>query len=357
MNIIHLVQDPGIRPGSKKGAAAHVDAMCRAFAGLGARVARVHGATAEEAAAGLDAALSDGADLVYERYALGAHEGARVARERGLAHVYEVNAPLEDEAQRWRGVARGEVDRDLERESLAAATLVLCVSRSVADYAIARGARPGSIVVRPNGVDASVFQPLDPSEADRLRARTFPELASPFVVGFHGRLRPWHGLARIVDATAELVGRGVEAALLCVGEGAFEPAIAGKLDPCRWQHIPWCRTEELARWVASFHVVPFGYEPDRDCYFSPLKLRESMATGAVPIVPRLGELPETVRHGEAGIVVTPGSVESMADAMELLARHPAERGRLGRAARSAVADDSWDSIARDVLARTSEVTS
>lgn len=348
MRIVHLVQDRGIRPAAKKGAAVHVAAMCDAFAALGADVVRIHASTAEEARAHLErASLAGPVDVLYERYALGAFAGSVFASTARIPHILEVNAPLEDEAVRWRGAGGAALDREAEHQLFRAAHRVLCVSPLVAEYAKRRGADASSAWVCPNGVDAGLFRPIDGMDAER--QAWFPALERPFVVGFHGRLRPWHGFDRIVASCREALAGGVNLAVLCVGEGDYAEVLGASLPKERWRHEPWCDQRELARWVAGFHVLPFGYDPDVACYFSPLKLREAMAAGVVPIVPDLGDLPEAVEHGRAGVIYRAGDDGALAAALTGLARVPRRRTKMALAAREVALDHSWEKIARNVL--------
>ncbi len=350
MKILHLVQDKGIRPRSKKGAAVHVAAMCTAFRKLGADVTSVHASNALEARRMMEAVLGEAPiDLIYERYALDALEGSRFAASLRIPHVLEVNAPLEDEAVKWRGANPTSLNRDGESKAFQGASMVLCVSPMVADYAKTRGASPSTILVRPNAVDAELFRPMKESAANR--AIWFPDLDAPFVVGFHGRLRPWHGFHRVVDACSDALRSGTNLAMLCVGEGDYQECLERALPRSRWHHEPWCDQNQLARWVAGFHTIAFGYDRETDCYFSPLKLREAMAAEVVPIVPNQGELPAAVGHGSAGVVYDQSEDDptALSRAIQSLAKNKDRRVSLGKAARAAASRTSWTQIAEEVL--------
>ncbi|MBI5434958.1 MAG: glycosyltransferase, partial [Planctomycetes bacterium] len=215
MRVVHLNQDPGTGPAKKKGAAVHVACMRRAFERRGATVAGLDVPGREVALGELRALHADGGiDLIYERYALDADAGATFAREHGVPLVLEVNAPLLLEAAEHRGRAVAAEDEARERAVLTAAHVVLCVSNGVADYVRGRGIDPTRVIVRPNGVDSDVFRPR--AATDTLRTEL--GLDRRFVVGFHGRLRPWHGFENVVEAARRLAQRGVDSHVLAVGE-------------------------------------------------------------------------------------------------------------------------------------------
>ncbi|HYR68656.1 MAG TPA: glycosyltransferase, partial [Candidatus Dormibacteraeota bacterium] len=54
-------------------------------------------------------------DIVYERYALSSIAGSLLARRLGIPHILEVNAPLADEEDRFRGLSLPRLTRRLER--------------------------------------------------------------------------------------------------------------------------------------------------------------------------------------------------------------------------------------------------
>jgi len=77
---------------------------------------------------------------------------------------------------------------------------------------------------------------------------------------------------------------------------------------------------------------------------------EPMARGVPVIASRVGGLPEVVRDGETGLLVTPGDEAELAGAMRRLLLDPAERKRLGaNGRRRAVAHFSPDAQLRELL--------
>ncbi len=63
---------------------------------------------------------------------------------------------------------------------------------------------------------------------------------------------------------------------------------------------------------------------------------QAMAAGKPIVASRIGGIPETVRNGVSGIIVEPGDVEQLAEAIVRLARDPSLREQLGRAGRERV---------------------
>ena len=344
MRVAFVNQDPGVGPGRRKGASAHVAALQAALARVGAQVQAFelkHDAELELALAAAHAERPF--ECVYERYALGACAASRFARRCDLPHLLEVNAPLLEEACEQRGYQANSEDFEREREVFRAATWLLPVSRAVRDYVVERGAEPARVRVTPNAVDTRWFRPDAPRPAD-LRLP-----AGALVVGFHGRLRPWHNIELLVSSLERVLARGREVHVLAVGEGDFARALA-PLGSQRWTQRAWMGAEQLAQHVACFDVLALTYAAERKCYFSPLKLFEAMACGVAPIVPALGELPELVEHGACGAVVPAGDAQALSELLVRWCDDRSEWQRLGAAAACKAAQRSWDDVAREVLA-------
>ena len=345
MRVACVNQDPGIHPGKKKGAAVHVNAMRSAFERLGSEVLGIDEASDDALRARLLAEHRQAPlGLLYERYALGKSAAARFAEEHGLPRILEVNAPLALEAQTHRGRAISDEDLFEDRLAFDSATRIFAVSRAVADYAVERGADAARVEVVPNGIDTELFHPR-PKDAAKRQLEIDP---ARFVVGFHGRLRPWHGFERVVEILAQLLQAGAEVHLVTAGEGPYAE-LAAALPEERRTHLAWVEHAHMGEVVAAFDAVVLPYDPAQPCYFSPLKLAEAMACGAVPVVAGLGDLPHAVRHGEDGFVLPAGDLTGFAAALEELVRDPSLHSRLGRAAAERVRGQTWTSIAKRAL--------
>lgn len=347
MRIVCLNQDAGIAPARKKGAAVHLAAMREAFADLGHQVVPLDASDDARVEADLEAArAAGGIDLVYERYALGKDGGARFCQAHRLPLVLEVNAPLADEEARYRGGGEDPAVAARERTLFASAGLVIAVSSEVARYAIARGAVPARVHVRPNGVDTRRFRPRQPG--DPVRARLVPE--GRFALGFHGRLRPWHGFELFTRAAARLLALGEPVHLVLVGEGEFDPHLAAaRIPPERVTRSAWVDHAEIGPYVASFDALPLTYDPSAPCYFSPLKLAEAMACGVVPVLPPLGDLAQAAREGVDALFYPAGDLEALVGKLRGLIADPVQRARLAQAAVENARAKSWSAIAAFVL--------
>jgi len=347
VRIVCLNQDSGIGPARKKGAAVHLAAMRGAFHALGAEVVGLDESDPARVEIGLGEALATGGvDLVYERYALGKHGAARFCRQNRNPLVLEVNAPLAVEEGRYRGGESDPAATVRDKELFGAAELVIAVSSPVARYARERGAAPERVHVRPNGVDTQLFRPR--GSGDPVRAKLVP--GDRFALGFHGRLRPWHGFALFARAAARLLELGEPVHLVLVGEGDFGPDLSlAAIPDDRVTRIPWVEHARIGPYVASFDALPLTYDPAAPCYFSPLKLAEAMACGVVPVLPALGDLVSAATHYVDALFYTPGELEGLVAGLRRLIADPPGRARLAEGAIENARRKSWNEIAAFVL--------
>jgi len=342
--VVSVNQDAGIGPRRAKGAAVHLNAMRAAFSRLGANCQGIDEPDDSRLNEALLGVLDMGpVDLIYERYALGKSAAARFAAEHGIPLVLEVNAPLADEQRRWRGASNEQEDARQDAFAMGVACKVVAVSSEVARYAIQRGAQAERVEVFPNGIDTERFNLS--VRADSVRRSLLPP--DRFVIGFHGRVRPWHSFAMLADVAGSLLEQGYDIHLLVVGEGDF--ACLRRLPEERYTRVHWQPHREIPRYVAAFDVLPLTYQADMPCYFSPLKLMEAMACGVVPLVPDLGDLPASVKHGATGLVYAAGDAEQLLEQMLRLIADKALLESMGRRAAKEAGRHSWEQIAGEVL--------
>jgi glycosyltransferase involved in cell wall biosynthesis len=366
MRLLFLTADPGVPVLGHKGASVHVRELIRALAALGAEIhvasprigwegdslevpVRMHGipgvlpkrSTPAELTAAVDAqaqalaelAVRQEVDAIYERFSLFSAAGVRVARELGLAHVLEVNAPLREEAASYRTLPHPELAAAVEEEVMDGTDRVLAVSCALAATLIDQGLAASKVEVVPNGVAANRFP-----EPRRDPCR--------FVVGFAGSLKPWHGVETLADAVAAVPGVHLEV----FGEGPLEEALS-RVPSDRITRLGVRPHEEVLERMAGWDAGLAPYAPVQRFWFSPLKVLEYMAAGTCPVVSDVGDARQTLGGGERGVLVAPADAGALADAIRGLASDRRNARRLGRRAREWVRRQrSWGLNAARALA-------
>ena len=301
-------------------------------------------------------------DLVMERYSLWSDAAMTWTRACGVPGVLEVNSPLVDEQAQHRVLADRVGAEAIARRAFDAADSVIAVSEPVARWVLDRTDNRNVTVV-PNGVDTRYIRPgLEgrPQAASHLDQRGEPQAAShldqqtPFVIGFVGTLKPWHGVEVLVEAFARLARTDDGTRLRLVGDGPQRAAIAAQAERLGVADrvdlvgavAPERMPEELAR--MDLAVAPYPQLPD--FYFSPLKLYEYLAAGLPVVASDIGPVGEVLDGGHLGVLVTPGDMTELAAALAGLrsdAALRAELGDLGR--RAAVSRHDWSLVVSRIL--------
>lgn len=184
-------------------------------------------------------------------------------------------------------------------------------------------ARERIALIRGSGVDTTHFAPL-------------PEPAGPgLIVALVARMLRSKGVLDAVGAVRRLRAEGVTVELLLAGP--TDPDNPDSLDEAELAALT---SEPGVTWLghiadvrevwARAHLAVF---PSTYGEGIPKALLEAAAC-ARPIV--AADMPgsrEVVRHGDTGLLVPPGNVIALADAIASLARDPAARQRMGTAGR------------------------
>lgn len=273
--------------------------------------------------------------------------------------VYEVRGFLEET---WRSRLGEEVadsdryraTREAETAAMREADAIVTLSETMREDILARGGvEAGRIVVVPNAVDVARFEPgpRDDALAGRLGLGDEP------VIGYISSFTAYEGIRYLIEATAELRRRGRRVRCLLVGDGeerlTLEAAARSADLPdgavIFTGRVPHDRILDYYRLIDIF-VVPRTNDRVSQLV-TPLKPYEAMATERALVVSGVAALREIVIDGETGRTFTPEDAVSLADVLEPLLDDPAERRRLGAAARRWVAANrTWDQNGQRYLA-------
>lgn len=287
------------------------------------------------------------------------HVNAQVAfalRDRyGIPVVYEVRGFLEET---WRSRAgedvvasdRYQASRSVETACMRDADAVVTLSETMRQDILGRGGTdPDRVVVVPNAVDIDRFipGPRDPALAARLG------LDDETVIGYISSFTGYEGIRFLIEATAELRRRGRAVRCLLVGDGEDRAALeavarAEGVDDGTvlfTGRVPHDRILDYYRLIDVF-VVPRTNDRVSQLV-TPLKPYEAMAMERAVVVSAVDALREIIEDGETGRTFTPEDPIALADVVEPLLDDPAERARLGQAARAWVSEHrTWSQNGR-----------
>jgi glycosyltransferase involved in cell wall biosynthesis len=253
---------------------------------------------------------------------------ASTARRTGLplvttAHVGSIeNLPL---AAR---LATEAYERFIGSRILAASTMVIAVSESVASHVIDLGAAPERVIVIPNGVDTDRFRPASDGRLNQ--------------IAFVGRLVANKGSEDALEAFAGL-GRS-DWELVFVGDGPMRRRLeqrATKLGVDTSVKFLGAREDVPALLSRTAIVVRPSLTEGRS-----LTILEAMAAGACVVASDIVPNRELIEDGVTGVLTPVGDRLRLAEALESLIDDPERRSLIGAAAREEALRSSWDATAR-----------
>jgi len=210
--------------------------------------------------------------------------------------------------------------------------LAIAVSRSTAEFVIgARRVSPEKVKVVYLGAPLEEFnrvrQPADVAAARRALGLG----ADDFVIGTVTRLHESKGNSYLVEAAATVVAERPRARFCLIGEGPLGPALEAQAQSLglgdRFRFAGFVRDVAGALSTFDLSVFPSLWEG------TPLTLFETMAAGRPIVATDADGLLDVLTDGQDALIVPKRNAEALAGRMVWLMDRPAERVRLGRAAR------------------------
>ena len=212
-------------------------------------------------------------------------------------------------------------------------TAIICVSNAIRDALVADYHFPqDKTVAIHNGVSLSKFDRGESGSGPvRIKLGIRPE---EFLLVCVGRLSEQKAIDILLLAVARVLQDGVPCKCVIAGDGPLRKQLC----------------EQALALNLSGHVFFEGFHEDVRPYLRaadafiltsrreglPLAVLEGMAFGLPCIVTNVGGNAEAITHMVEGIVVAPGSVHDVADAISYLVAHPQERLEMSRRARAKV---------------------
>jgi glycosyltransferase involved in cell wall biosynthesis len=240
------------------------------------------------------------------------------------------NAPLGGRLRRW-------VHAQLERLCARRADLILVASPDLMERARRAGAAAAAFV--PVAAPHAAATPTASAPLD-LRARAGGRLVVLCVARLHPQKR--------LDLLVEALANQTELHAFVVGDGPLRDRLAGRIAASSAPVTLLGRREDAATLhaQADLAVLPSDWEA------RPLALQEALRAGVATVCTDVGGVADLV--GDAAIVVPPGDVPALRNALLHLARDPRRRAELAaagveRAATWPTVDNTVDTVENKYL--------
>ena len=222
---------------------------------------------------------------------------------------------------------------DLLREICAAAEFVAAETDYSRDLLRQRCPNSATKIYRVyNGMDLTRF----PARHYEMSEDTVPRIISI------GRLVAFKGFEYLIDACAELARRGLNFTCEIIGDGPLRGDLEArirKLNLSDRVHLLGSLSQGavLERlWAADIFALPSVTDTQGASDVFPTVIIEAMAAARPVVSTHLAGIPESVVHGETGLLVPPEDTMALAEALGRLIQDPKLRLHYGRAGRERI---------------------
>ena len=311
--------------------------------------------------------------FIYQRFSIANFSGVLLSRKRNLPLVIEYNGSEVWIANNW-GIPHRYQELAVKAENvcLKHAHLLVVVSEVLRDDLISKGVEPHRILVYPNCVDTSVFNPerFTTAEKNQIRNRhgIGPEATVATFIGTFGN---WHGIDILAQAIRNMVD-GNESWLkehrfhfLLIGDGVkmgvVREILAGEQYRPYYTLTGLVPQDKAPEYLAASDILlsPHVANPDGSRFFgSPTKLFEYMAMEKGIVASDLEQIGEILRNSlrahqlpqippadenrELAVLCKPGDVTELIAGIRFLTENISWRRQLGVNARNEVmAQYTW----------------
>ncbi len=227
--------------------------------------------------------------------------------------------------QRGRGSTR--LAAALVRAGWRRAAALWVISQELARLIVALGAEPDKVQCIPWGIENPPVGEWAPRPSVR-----------PVRVVFAGSFYPWHGIECLLDAFARAIHRAPDLHLTIIGDGLSRAENERRARELgigdRTEFTGWLEHAELSRRLREAHIGVAPFLPADPFYMRPVKILDYMSAGMAIVASGQGEVERMLDQGRTGLLVTPGDVGELAEALARLASDPDLREALGRAAQA-----------------------
>jgi len=293
-------------------------------------------------------------DIVYTRQSMLEFIPLFFMKRLGVRYVAEVNG-IDSEQKRLYGMAEWKIRLSERLHGLCygLADAIVTVTDEIREYLGRRYPETEEkTYVVSNGANVEVSRPI--KRADACRELGFDPGKTYFV--FVGSLKKWHGVENAILSVEKAIKHDAKIRLVVVGDGPerayLQSVVATKgltehvtfVGKVNYSQVP------LYIGMATACLGLFDKERNDRTGLSPLKIFEYMACGRPVVTTDVGNLKSIIGRHQCGIIIQPGDIDAVSEALMNLVRNRELAKKLGRNGREAAEKYyAWPAISQKVI--------
>lgn len=214
-------------------------------------------------------------------------------------------------------------------DKIAAADFMVCIGRFARSQLmnLSSAAQWGKFEICPLGIDVENYNPVHVDDPAR-----------PYTILCVGRLTPAKGQHVLLEACAMLRDWRRDFRLVMVGSGPDENSLRAAVDRLGLSERVIMTGPQNQAQVRQHYADCDVFALPSFAEGIPVVLMEAMASGVPCVTTRITGIPELIRDGIDGLLVTPSDVQELADTLAQLMDDPELRREIGEAGRRRVRD-------------------
>jgi len=231
---------------------------------------------------------------------------------------------------------QGKLMQVLER-----ADLIFTVSHSVKEEYAQMGVPEEKMVVMPNGVDSSLFYPMEQDQARAALPQGLQEETGKIIL-FVGYLRKRKGVDQLVESMPSILNEHPDTRLVLIGEGVLRNQLERRASELGigknvsfLSNIP---HREMVNYINASELVVLPTLAEG----RPNIVLESMLCRKAVVATAVSGIPELIRDHREGLLIEPGDSSRISDAVNRLLADDALRNELGRNGRTRIDELALD---------------
>ena len=306
-------------------------------------------------------------NYIYQRFSGASFCGAYLAQRYNIPFILEFNSSEVWKLNNWsrtnnplknfvKGYIQLPLTRLIESYNLRKAKVIVVVSKPLKENLTQQGINPNKILVNPNGVDLEKYY----SQEDKGIKKKLG-LTDKKIFGFIGTFGKWHGVEELAKAIILFFDRYPKfkdkVHFLLIGDGKLGANVRNFIETSNYKEnvtftglIPQQQSPAYLS-ICDYFLSPHIPNKDGTKFFgSPTKLFEYMALKKPIIASNLDQIGEILTHHKTAILVEPGNISELANAMQQLISNEPIQQKIAQNAFELVKENyTWDKHVEYIL--------